>query len=273
MITKPSKSLSPLSLIFMWGIVLARVETEMSRFTYTCPKCGTEMRVSEEVFLTRIKSCPRCGYAPQDSLAELRMNRFRFLNLLYKKSGGDEDKDFNMFNIGHELKLDDNETNKVVQYLRGENLVKFAGMGGEIVIAHDGIKEIEKALSNPNRETLHFPPVMNILQVYGDVISSQIQVGTEASQQLQVNPDLQRVISEFISELKKKIVELKLEGSEHRDISAAIETIMAQLRASEPKPSIIKEALSSIKRILEAAGAALLASKVVELIVRLQSNA
>jgi hypothetical protein len=103
----------------------------------------------------------------------------------------------------------------------------------------------------------------------GNIIDSQIQQATQASQQVQINQDLRRGLSEFLSELEKKIIELRLDEAKQRDLGADLETIKAQLNAAEPKRSIIKEALSSIRKILEAVGADLLAAKATELLTRL----
>lgn len=174
-----------------------------------------------------------------------------------------------MWDIGKELGLDEAETNRIVQYLNGEYLVVPRALGGTIGISHRGVVEIEDALSNPERATTYFPPVVNIIQVQGDVVSSQIQQATLASQQVQINPDVQHRLFEFLSELEKKMTELKLDESCLRDLKADMETVKAQLKASKPKSSIIKDALSSIQRVLETAGATVLAAEIAKLLTSL----
>lgn len=199
-------------------------------------------------------------------LAKERADRFRFLRLLYEKSGANECRDASMWDLGRELGLDHEATDRITGYLRGENLLKHVGMGGEIGITHQGIVEMEEALLRPDRPTQHFPPVVNIIQVAGNVVGSQIQQATQASQQVQVDQKIQRVASEFLSELEKEIDQLKLNETEIRDLRADMETIKAQLKASRPKHQIISVALSSIRRILEGVGATLLAKKAAELL-------
>ena len=198
-------------------------------------------------------------------LAEEKANRFRFLNLLYEKSGASEHRIIVMSDLGLELGLDRQATHRITDYLAGENLLKHKTAGG-ICITHQGIIEIEEAKSDPDRPTRHFPAVVNVIQVAGDVVGSQIQQATQASQQVQVNQHLQHALFEFLTELEQKVSELSLEGERQRDLLADMETIKAQLKASAPKRPIIREALSSIRRILEAAGAALLAKKAIELL-------
>jgi hypothetical protein len=174
-----------------------------------------------------------------------------------------------MWDLGSELGLEQEETHRITDYLRGENLLEYHGIGGEIGITHYGIVEMEQALSDPNKSTQHFPASVNIVQVMGNVIGSQIQQATQASQQVQISQDFQCGLSEFLSELEKKIIELRLDEAKQHDLSADLETIKAQLKASEPKRSIIKEALSSIRKILEGVGAALLAARAAELLTTL----
>jgi hypothetical protein len=195
-----------------------------------------------------------------------RANRFRFLKLLYEQSAGNEYKWLNMWELGKELGLDSETTQRIEQYLSGERLLVAQAIGGAIGITHFGIVEMEQALSNPNQPTQHFPAVVNIIQITGDVIDSQIQQATDASQQMQINADIKRDLSAFLKSVEEAVNTLGLQESALRDITANASTIDAQLHASSPKRSIIKEALSSIRRILEGAGATLLAAEAVKLL-------
>ena len=199
-------------------------------------------------------------------LEATKVNRFRFLKLLYEKSGGDQFKWFNLSEIGRELELGADEAHRIMQYLNGESLAEYHSIGGDVGITHQGVKEIEQAISNPRAATGHFPPAINIIEVHGDVVGAQIQQATQASQQMMVSSDLQRELSGFLSELEKGISALALDGSKQRDLVADIDTMKAQLKASQPKRSIVREALSSIRSILEGAGATLLAAEAAKLL-------
>jgi hypothetical protein len=195
-----------------------------------------------------------------------RANRFRFLRLLYEKTGGDEYKWFNMFDIGQDLGFEKDETSRVTQYLVGENLVIHRAVGGLIGITHWGIREMESALSNPNQPTKYFPPAVNIIEVHGDIVGSQIQQATQTSAQQIISPDVQHALTEFLSKLEADLAELSLDKRKLDDLTADLDTVKAQLKASEPKRSIVKEALSSIRSILEGAGATLLAAEAIRLL-------
>jgi len=87
-----------------------------------------------------------------------KTKRLQFLHRLYKLTEGSEFKYFNMFDIGSELDLDRKLTSDIAYYLRQEGLIEFRAIGGVIGITHRGIREVEKALSNPNKPTDFFPP-------------------------------------------------------------------------------------------------------------------
>jgi hypothetical protein len=198
-----------------------------------------------------------------------RLNRARFLKLLFEKSGGDEYKWISMWNLGTELGLDKETTSRITQYLDGEHLLVYRALGGTIGITHWGIKEMEQAISNPNVRTQHFPPLVNIIQVSGNIAGSQIQQGTQASQQVQIGEDTQHALSEFLTRLIASLVDIKPKDDEFLDLKADVQSIMAQISAAHPKRSIIIEALSSIKTVLEEAGAIVLAAEAAKLLMTL----
>jgi len=100
-----------------------------------------------------------------NSIEQKKKDRFKYLNLLYEKSGGDKLNDQNMFGVGTELGFSEAETMAITQYLNGENLIEHTTIGGGIAITHYGVKEVEGALSHPEESTHYFPPV-NIINIH-----------------------------------------------------------------------------------------------------------
>ncbi len=198
-----------------------------------------------------------------------KANQFRFLKLFYEKCGADEERECEEEKLGVELGFDKETTDRISRYLHAEGLLCYTGIGGPTAITHKGIVEMQQASSKPNQSTQHFPASTNIVQVMGDVIDSPIQQATQASQQILVDPNLQRALSDFLVELDKKKGGLKLDEDKQRDLGAEVETIRAQLKSSKPKHSIIKEALSAVRSILESAGATLLAAELAKLLAAL----
>ncbi len=193
-------------------------------------------------------------------IEELRKARFQFLNLLYEKTGGDKFSHQNMHELGKELGFEQKLTDTVTQYLEGERLLEYTEMGGGIGITHYGVKEVEAALSNPEKPTHYFPPV-NIINI-NNMVGSNIQQGTSHSNQsgnikLQNIPD----INKFINKLKDDLSSISLPPDDKDEIETDIATIESQTESKRPKPNIIKESLNSIKRILEGASGSILAQQ------------
>lgn len=114
-------------------------------------------------------------------IEELKERRFNYLHLLWEKTDGNIRARENMDELGEYLGYSKQETEKIVQYLVDEYLVKYAGMSKLLEITHEGIKEIEEALSHPEAPTHYFPPV-NIINIH-HMEGSQIQQGSVSSTQ------------------------------------------------------------------------------------------
>jgi len=195
-----------------------------------------------------------------DEITELKKKRFMFLKTVYTESGGDELTSFNMFDIGKHLGFETSETKNIAHYLNGEGLIKFFAMGGEIVITHFGIVEVEKVLSKPDEPTNYFPP-LNIINIH-HMENSQIQQGSaNSSQVVNISSENKNNIKDFLELLKQGKAELNLSADDNRELNAEITTIESQLDSSKPKKNIIKESLSTLKNILESAVGSVLANE------------
>ena len=90
---------------------------------------------------------------------------------------------------------------------------------------------------------------------------SEIQQDTfKSTQSLLVSQlDLAKV-KELIDSLSRNINRIGVDNEHMPELVADVQTIKAQLSSSKPKPSIIKESLSSMRTILEGAASSVLAS-------------
>ena len=119
----------------------------------------------------------------EGKVGELERQRFAFLKELYDRSGGDSLPDCPAKDIGQKLGFDQAVTEKTHRYLKAEGLLEYQGMGPQVAITHQGIKEIEQALKQPAIGTDHFPA--NII-IVGQMTDSQIsQAGATATQTLE----------------------------------------------------------------------------------------
>lgn len=186
-----------------------------------------------------------------DALTKKQADRFRFLNRMYERTGGDNYALESMFEVGEELRLTRDETARAVEYLVGEGLATHRAIGGAIAMTHAGVVEVERALSKPETPTQYFPAVVNILHVQS-MVGSQIQQGTHSSTQHQtVSQNDIEAIRGLLSRLKGSLGGMQLENEARVDAEAEIQTVEAQLRSSKPKISILRESLRTLRNLVE----------------------
>jgi len=194
------------------------------------------------------------------NIEDMKKKRFLFLNRLYELSGGSTIKVFDdpPSQIGKELGFDEDLAWNIVIYLKGEGLVKLYGKS--ITISHQGVREVERALSDPNEPTPYFSPVINIISVE-QMKNSQIQQASPGAKQVTtIDESKYEQLKEFLQSLKESIEQLELEPQQKSDLQAEIQTIDAQMSSSKPKNTIIAECLGSVRRILEGAAGSAIAS-------------
>jgi hypothetical protein len=135
-------------------------------------------------------------------------------------------------------------------------------------ITHYGVREIGEALSNPDIPTTYFPPT-NLIYV-GEMRNSQIQQSSPgATQTFILNKENTEQIKRILETIEKSTEELKLDSQKNADLLAEIKTLQAQFTSSNPNPTIIKEGLKSVKRILEGVAGSAIATGLVSQIAAL----
>lgn len=103
----------------------------------------------------------------------------------------------------------------------------------------------------------------NVNNFYGTVGSAEVQQAGRDAMKVSVSLNLDDV-SEFIGRIREVAAQLGFQGAELRELEADLDTVEAQLRSPRPKQGLVRSALSSIKKILEAAGGALATQLAVE---------
>lgn len=184
-----------------------------------------------------------------ETIEEERKRRLQFMKKLFEKSNGDELRYCMMFEIGEELGFDRDTTERVTQYLKGENLLEYKSLGGGIGITHWGVKEMEESLSNPTEPTMHFPAV-NIINI-SHMENSQIQQGGTGNVQSYMNNPEIKELRDLISLIKSSNQNIGLDTMNKQDLDSEISTIEAQISSSKPKKNIVIECLKSVKTIIE----------------------
>lgn len=200
-----------------------------------------------------------------DVLTKKKTDRFRYLNRLYEVTNGNGKELVSMWEIGKAIALARDETENVVNYLVGEHLMEHRTIGGGISITHQGIVEVERALSAPDAPTHYFPPVINIVNVQS-MVGSQIQQGTHGSSQSQtVSQNDIDAIRALVTQFKEQLSELPLNAGDKTEAQAELQTIEAQLGSTKPKLSILKESLKTLRSLIEGVASNALASELLPL--------
>jgi hypothetical protein len=186
-----------------------------------------------------------------NNIQETQRKRFQFLQKLYEVTEGSELASVNLWELGTELGFSRPETDRIDEYLTGEGLTTHIALGGSLGITHQGIVEVEAALSKPDEPSSYFPPVNNYFYV-DQMIGSQIQQGTsQSSQVLTYNANDIEALLKFVADMKSQLSELKLDADSQAEVQADVETIETQIKSPRPKFAAIKECLVSLRTILE----------------------
>lgn len=194
-----------------------------------------------------------------------RADRLRVLHGVYGATNGSRSMLVEQSDIVQELALTEDDAEDAIEYLVEEGLLKYETAGPTVSITHEGVRQVEYALGHPKEPTQYFPPAATVINV-GTMIGSQIQAGTRHSHQtgaFTTSVDADQLRS-FLEALKRDLPALGLPAQERADADAEVATVEAQLGASKPKVSVIRECLTSLRAILEGAAAGAVGGTLVE---------
>jgi hypothetical protein len=197
--------------------------------------------------------------------------RAKFMNTLYEAVDGNTLSYVMDEEIWKSLGAPAQEMDPVVDYLSQQGLLERKTMGGHVAITHAGIMEVEQSRSEPDQSTEHFP-AQNM--IFGDIINSQISQGSPGSHQTGTfafnnKPD----VAEFITQIKAKASELGLDAQTLQELRSDTDALQSQVDSGRPKAGIVKECLSSVRRILEGATAKIIADPLLFTALRLMHAA
>jgi hypothetical protein len=81
-------------------------------------------------------------------IQEIKRKRFEYLYKLWEATGGDTTTFKDAWEIGEEAKLSVTETQKIVAYLMGENMIEHGEVSGTVGLTHAGLHEVEKSIKH-----------------------------------------------------------------------------------------------------------------------------
>ncbi len=194
-----------------------------------------------------------------EALKKKQQLRLAFLNKIYEIAKGNTADPINGAEVAYQIGLqngEEDQAREIAKYLEDEGLIQIKiwshGFPAFVRLTHEGLREIENAISQPESPTQHFMPI-NVLNV-GQMIDSTIQQGTIGSNQtLNISSEGMEQLRAFVEQLSQSVNELQLKTDVRGELSAEVATVEVQLASPKPKPPILREGLISIKRILEAA--------------------
>ena len=194
-----------------------------------------------------------------EALKKKQQLRLAFLNKIYEMSKGNTADPINGGEVAYQIGLkngEEDQVREIAKYLEGEGLIQVKlwshGFPAFVRLTHEGLREIEDAISQPASPTRHFMPI-NILSV-GQMIGSTIQQGTIGSNQtLKISSESVEKLRAFVEQLSQSVDKLQLKKDVRDEFDAEVATVEAQLASPKPKIPILREGLNSIKKILEAA--------------------
>jgi hypothetical protein len=132
-------------------------------------------------------------------------------------------------------------------------------------LEEDGVLGEGFSFSAQEKEKASREP-QSINNFFGPISNSQIQVGNRDSVQIAASTSLDlKKVQDFLILLKESIDKLSVGVEEKKELDSDIKSVEAQLSSPKPKPSMIKEGLSSIRKILEGAGGKLVADLLIYL--------
>lgn len=188
--------------------------------------------------------------------------RLKLLLKLFELTGGARHKSLDLKSVGQQLGLDEEPTLDAGRYLKDQGLIDYLGMGPQVGITHYGIMEAEERLQNPSSPSARFPAI-NIINV-GQMVGSNIQQGSTASSLISVARVDVPAVASLVEALERALREAQLESRQRADAEAELATIQAQLKSSNPKPSILKESVETLKTIVQGGGQIVAASKIIQ---------
>lgn len=181
-----------------------------------------------------------------EPIEELRKKRFQFSHRLYELTKGSRYEIVNMFEVGEEIGFNRELTDLVTQYLEGEGLIKFQTVGGGIGITHEGVLEVEEAISNPDTPTTYFPP-FNFIYV-GQMIDSQIQQaspGATATITVLTSENLQAIL-QAVEQAKEEVgAATDIPGRDKGELLEVLEDVHSEAQKDNPNSLKLKSLLAT----------------------------
>ena len=185
-----------------------------------------------------------------------RTERARVLEVVYEMTGGQVLKLVSVDDVAAGSGIERQTARLHMHFLHEQGLIRVRNLYVNITVR--GATHYESSKIKP-RTTESLPNVIHVQTMIG----SQIQQNTSGSVQFQASPINVGAVRALVDEVERTLPELAASSEQLHDIRAELDTIQAQLRSSKPKPSVISEALRSLRSLIEGVAGNVIAAKLI----------
>ena len=182
-----------------------------------------------------------------------KAQRALFMRRLYDKSDGAAMEFITADTLTADMHLSESQEQELVDYLKQEGLIKSRGTGSPplISITHRGVIEVEQSSERPELPTEHFPPVSAVLNVYGDVVGSNIaQASPQTTQTVTYTSEQRQDLMQALQQVRALLAQGLPDADDEQALRSDVQTIDAQLASSRPNSTIVHAAVGSIVNVL-----------------------
>jgi len=185
---------------------------------------------------------------------EIKLKSYGYLSQLYATSGAHVLNPINgLQRLGSELGLEIDETNEVLNYLDKEGLGIIYLNEDKISITDKGISAIEEAELNPTMPTRYFPPIIEDVGVGTAGRFSAFEKGSKRALDETISSVKYNELTKSVGTIMESIDKLHLEPELKSKLRAESITIKVQISLPRPDIVVIRDCVSSIRKILETA--------------------
>jgi len=201
---------------------------------------------------------------------EIKLKSYIYLSKLYATSGA------NVLNpikglqrLGSELGLQNDGTHEVLKYLDKEGLAVIYISEDKISITNKGIRAVEVAELNPKIRTRYFPPIIEDVGVGKNGEPRVFGRGSKTTRDNTISSTKSHELKKSVGMIMDSIDKLDLVPELKSKLRADSITINVQISLTRPDIDVIRDCVSSIRKILETASDSLLVRRLMSQLVNL----
>jgi hypothetical protein len=212
-----------------------------------------------------IKTIADARPAAVPKLEDRQARRTAFLHLLYMTTEGNRLATIPPQQLGDQLGLNAEETERVAEYLADAGYLEWVTFG-HIGITHEGIVEAER-LESPKQPTGARVPfeVHHHINIQGPVIGSQIaQATTNSSQVLVASPHEVEVVGNWVTRVRAAEAALDLPEVTLHELQAELAKLETEIHFPAPKRSLLHASVKTVGSILTLAAGEAVAMELVK---------